>query len=76
MKSLGMPQFIASGMLDRSNVKYRFMIMQRFGTDLQKLFEANHKSFSHKAVLQLAVRVVRTDYFLLLSSYCHLINLA
>ena len=58
MKSLGMPQFIAAGMLDRNGVKYRFMIMERFGTDLQKLFEANRKSFSHKAVLQLAVRVV------------------
>ena len=65
MKSLGMPQFIAAGMLDRNNVKYRFMIMERFGTDLQKLFEANHKSFSRKAVLQLALRVVRIDCYVL-----------
>ena len=58
VKSLGMPRFIAAGMFDRNNDKYRFMIMERFGTDLQKLFEANKKSFSHKAVLQLAIRVV------------------
>ena len=58
VKALGMPRFIAAGMHDRNNVKYRFMIMERFGTDLQKLFEENKKSFPHKAVLQLAVRVV------------------
>ena len=58
LQSLGMPRFIAAGMLDRNSLKYRFMIMERFGTDLQKLFEANKRSFSHKAVLQLAIRVV------------------
>ncbi len=57
-----MPLFIASGSYERSAAdKYRFMIMQRFGSDLQRLFEANHKSFPHRTVLQLAVRVVSSS---------------
>lgn len=34
------------------------MVMDRFGTDLQKVFEENGKRFSRKTVLQLGLRLV------------------
>ncbi|XP_030922132.1 serine/threonine-protein kinase VRK1 isoform X2 [Geospiza fortis] len=37
---------------------YRFMIMDRFGRDLQKMYEENAKQFPHKTVLQLGLRVL------------------
>lgn len=52
---------------------YRFMIMDRFGRDLQKMYEENAKQFPHKTVLQLGLRVVslkNTFCFLNLSSPC------
>ncbi len=58
VKQLGVPKFIAAGSYDMSGTRYRFMVMERFGSDLQKLFEANSKQFSRKVVLQLAVRLV------------------
>lgn len=47
--------------------------MDRFGRDLQKMYEENTKQFSHKTVLQLGLRIVslkNTFYFLNLSSLC------
>lgn len=32
--------------------------MDRFGSDLQKIYEANAKRFSRKTVLQLSLRIV------------------
>ena len=58
LKSLGVPKYIASGAHERNGTKYRFMVMERFGTDLQKLFEDNGKRFPLKTVLQLAIRIV------------------
>lgn len=37
---------------------YRFMVMDRFGTDLQKTFEENGKRFPRKVVLQLGLKLV------------------
>lgn len=34
------------------------MIIDRFGRDLQKMYEENGKQFSHKTVLQLGLRIV------------------
>lgn len=34
------------------------MIMDRFGRDLQKVYEENAKRFAHKTVLQLGLRIV------------------
>ena len=34
------------------------MVMERFGTDLQKLFEQNNKRFKRKTVCCLALQIV------------------
>ena len=55
---LGIPEYVASGYHMYNDNKYRFMIMQRFGTDFQKLFVENGNSFSMETTLLLALRIV------------------
>ena len=58
-KWLGVPRYIGSGLHeDSKSEKYRFMVMERFGTDLQKIFESNGKRFPRKTVLTLGIRIV------------------
>lgn len=58
LKSLGVPKFIASGQHESNGQKYRFMVIQRFGTDLQKLFEENGKQFPVHTVFLLGLKLV------------------
>lgn len=48
------------------------MIMDRFGRDLQKVYEENAKRFAHKTVLQLGLRIVslkkKKKFFIFLQS--------
>ena len=53
-----MPKFIATGSHELKGVRYRFMVMERFGEDLQKKFEADGKTFPRKSVLQMGLRIV------------------
>ena len=54
---MGVPAYIGSGQI-QTNEKLRFMVMERFGTDLQKLFEQNNKRFKRKTVCCLALQIV------------------
>ncbi|XP_053564509.1 serine/threonine-protein kinase VRK1 [Bombina bombina] len=58
LKYLGVPKYWGSGLHNKNGNSYRFMVMDRFGKDLQKVFEENGKRFSHKSVLQLGLRLV------------------
>ncbi|KFP55902.1 Serine/threonine-protein kinase VRK1, partial [Cariama cristata] len=58
LKYLGVPRYWGSGLHEKNGNSYRFMIMDRFGRDLQKMYEENGKRFSHKTVLQLGLRVL------------------
>lgn len=71
MKNLGVPKFIGSGSYERNGTRYRFMVMERFGSDLQKLFEANGKRFGLKTVLQLGLRIVSSMWDIPLSAHAY-----
>ncbi|XP_040268217.1 serine/threonine-protein kinase VRK1 isoform X1 [Bufo bufo] len=58
LKYLGVPRYWGSGLHDKNANRYRFMVMDRFGKDLQKIFEETSKRFSHKTVLQLGLRLI------------------
>jgi len=60
VKSLGVPRFIATGRHDRDGCEYRFLIMERFGSDLQKLFEQAGKTFPTSTVFLLGLKLVRS----------------
>ena len=61
LKSLGVPRFIATGRHDHDGSEYRFLIMERFGRDLQKLFEEAGKRFPTSTVFLLGLKLVRWD---------------
>ncbi|KAM6392836.1 serine/threonine-protein kinase VRK1 isoform 2-T2 [Pluvialis apricaria] len=58
LKYLGVPRYWGSGLHEKNGNSYRFMIMDRFGRDLQKMYEENAKRFPHKTVLQLGLRIL------------------
>lgn len=56
---LGMPAYIASGSHEHNGNKYRFLVMQKYGIDLGKLF-AQYKKFPTATVFQIAIQIVST----------------
>lgn len=57
LKYLPCPKYITSGNHDIGDLKYRFMVMQRFGDDIEKHFRAASK-FCENTVSYLALRMV------------------
>ena len=58
ISKFGMPQFVGSGSFDHGGQKFRFMVIERFGTDLQKLLEQNHNRFPMPTILHIGIQVV------------------
>ena len=63
MKSLGVPQYIGSGSYEKGSKKYRYMIMERFGDDVEQLYHQCSKTFHIHTVLLLAIRIVSQLFF-------------
>lgn len=59
LPTLGMPRYIGSGSHEYKKTKYRFIVMERYGTDLWKLFEANNRRFPEHTVYKVALQIVR-----------------
>ena len=55
---LGVPKYIASGSHTHDSMQYRFMVMERYGNDLQKSFVERGRKFSVKTICYLALRLV------------------
>lgn len=58
IKKLGMPVYISSGLYEVDSSKFRFMIIPKYKTDLQKLFVECNKVFPVKTVITIALQVV------------------
>lgn len=71
LKYLGVPKYIASGQHMHKGVNYRFMVMERFSTDLQKIFEGAKKRFSKESVYALALRMIDALEYLHENHYIH-----
>lgn len=55
---LGMPRFISSGSHDKNGTKYRFVVMDRFGKDVWKMFDENGRKFPEHTVYKISLQVV------------------
>jgi len=71
LKSLGVPRFIGFGNHEHGGQKNRFIVMQRFGTDLQKLFEQNGKLFPTHTVFLLGLKLLNVLEYLHGNDYVH-----
>ena len=56
--SLGMPVLRGNGSHVHNGTKYRFLVMDRFGHDLQKVFQNGKKLFAAKTSFNLAIKIV------------------
>ncbi|XP_064809428.1 serine/threonine-protein kinase VRK1-like isoform X1 [Oncorhynchus masou masou] len=71
MKYLGVPKYWGSGLHEKGGKRYRFMVMDRFGTDLQKKFEETGRRFPRKLVLQLGLRLLDILEYIHEHEYVH-----
>lgn len=71
LKHVGVPRYWGSGLHDKGGKRYRFMVIDRLGTDLQKKFEECGKRFPRKLVLQLGLRLLDTLEFIHEHEYVH-----
>ncbi|XP_029820125.1 serine/threonine-protein kinase VRK1 isoform X1 [Manacus vitellinus] len=71
LKYLGVPRYWGSGLHAKNGNSYRFMIIDRFGRDLQKMYEENPKQFSRKTVLQLGLRILDILEYIHEHEYVH-----
>lgn len=64
LKTLGMPHFLGCGSHYFNNERYRFIVLPKYGIDLQTVFLNSGKRFSVKTAFTLAAYVVRGNGFL------------
>lgn len=55
---LAVPKFVASGSHEHGGTKFRFMVMERFGEDIEKKFTSAGRKFSLETVCYLAIQLV------------------
>ncbi len=58
LKSLGMPVLRGSGSHVHKGERYRFLVMDRYGKDIQKVFQNGKKTFAAKTAYTLAIKIV------------------
>lgn len=71
LKYLGVPKYIAAGQHVYKGTTYRFMVMQRFSTDLQKIFENAGKQFTKQTVFALTLRMLDALEYIHENNYVH-----
>ena len=68
---LGMPCLRGNGSHIYKNEKYRFLVMDRFGKDLQKLFQTGKKRFSDQVTYNLAIKIIDVLEYIHSKGYAH-----
>ncbi|XP_076834332.1 serine/threonine-protein kinase VRK1 isoform X2 [Brachyhypopomus gauderio] len=71
LKYLGVPKYWGSGLHEKGGKRYRFMVMDRLGCDLQKKFEEGGRRFPRKLVLQLGLKLLDILEYIHEHEYVH-----
>lgn len=72
LNHLGIPRYIASGAHVKGNQKYRFLVMERFGSDLQRILDNSAGGrFTDKTVCEVALQVVDALQYMHEQGYVH-----
>ncbi|NXP18393.1 VRK2 kinase, partial [Scytalopus superciliaris] len=71
IRCLGIPAFWGSGLAEYKGKSYRFMVMERLGEDLQRLFQDCGNRFKKETVLQLGARMLDTLEYIHENEYVH-----
>ncbi|XP_062851653.1 serine/threonine-protein kinase VRK2 [Trichomycterus rosablanca] len=68
---LGIPTYWGSGLSEHNGTRYRFMVMDRLGTDLQKVFVEIGEQMKKQTVLQLGYLMVDVLEYIHDNEYVH-----
>ncbi|CAL8255211.1 unnamed protein product [Lota lota] len=68
---LGIPAYYGSGVTEHNGLRYRFMAMERLGSDLQKVCECNGGQMKWATVLQIGQRLLDVLEFIHDNEYVH-----
>nr|XP_018917690.1 PREDICTED: serine/threonine-protein kinase VRK1-like isoform X1 [Bemisia tabaci] len=71
LKYLGVPKYISSGTHEYKATKYRFLITEKFGEDLYKIFLAHKKSIPLPTVLQISIQLINILEYLHANGFVH-----
>lgn len=71
LAALGMPKYIASGSHEYKNIKYRFLVIDRYGKDLWKIFVENNKQFPEHIVYKLVLQILDILEYIHSRDYVH-----
>ncbi|NXS11765.1 VRK2 kinase, partial [Neodrepanis coruscans] len=71
IRCLGIPVFWGSGLAEYKGKSYRFMVMERLGEDLQRIFQDSGNKFKKETVLQLGARMLDTLEYIHENEYVH-----
>ncbi|MCI4376351.1 hypothetical protein PGIGA_G00187430 [Pangasianodon gigas] len=68
---LGIPTYWGSGLSEHNGTRYRFMVIDRLGTDLQKVFVENAEQLKKQTVLHLGCLMVDVLEYIHDNEYVH-----
>ncbi|XP_026079296.1 serine/threonine-protein kinase VRK2 [Carassius auratus] len=71
LEFLGIPTYWGSGLTESNGTRYRFMVMDRLGTDLHKVFMDNGGPLKKPTVLQLGVLMLDVLEYIHDNEYVH-----
>lgn len=71
LKHLGVPMFLGSGSFEHKSSKLRFLVMERFGEDVDELFINNGRQFEVTTVLMLGLRILDALEYIHSHEYTH-----
>ena len=71
LKSLGIPFHRGNGSHEFKGDKYRFLVMDRLGKDLQQLFQSGKRTFPPKAAYNIALKVLDSLEYIHSKGYVH-----
>ncbi|XP_066911062.1 serine/threonine-protein kinase VRK1-like [Clytia hemisphaerica] len=70
-KHLGIPLYIATGSFEHDGNKYRFLVMDRFGTDVEKIYKEHGYVFPESTVYSLGLRIIDALEYMHSKEYVH-----
>lgn len=72
LKHLGVPSFVASGSHHKKVHKYRFLVMRRYGVDLQKILDSSiDRKFPTKTLCAISLQVLDSLEYMHNQGYVH-----
>ncbi|KAJ8972443.1 hypothetical protein NQ317_000034 [Molorchus minor] len=71
LKTFGMPLYLGSGSHEYKGEKYRFIVMEKFGTDIWKIFLEHNRIFPTTTVFKLGVQILDVLEYIHEHNYVH-----